>query len=128
MGMDEFAEINVTPFTDVLLVLLIVFMVMAALVAPAGFERKFPCHCGHSAAAVPPPYSDLVIARNGRMSLDGRAVDTRSIYPAMIALHAAHKRVALSIFGDRETAYGYVIRAMDAAKAAGINDVSFVTM
>ena len=34
------AEINLTPFTDVLLVLLIIFMLLAALVAPPGFEKK----------------------------------------------------------------------------------------
>jgi biopolymer transport protein ExbD len=38
-------EINVTPFTDVLLVLLIVFMILAALVVPPGFERRLPNGC-----------------------------------------------------------------------------------
>ena len=127
MGMDEFAEINITPFTDVLLVLLIIFMLLATFVVPAGFERHLDSSEPHAAAVVE-PHSALVIARNGRMSLDGRLVDARSVYPAMSALHASHKRVALSIFGDRETAYEYVIRAMDAAKAAGITDVSFVVM
>jgi len=36
------AEINITPFTDVLLVLLIIFMILAALVAPPGFEKQLP--------------------------------------------------------------------------------------
>ena len=36
------AEINITPFTDVLLVLLIIFMILAALVAPPGFEKELP--------------------------------------------------------------------------------------
>jgi biopolymer transport protein ExbD len=127
MGMDEFAEINITPFTDVLLVLLIIFMLLATFVVPAGFERHVDS-AGPSTATVMVPHSALVIARNGRMSLDGRLVDTRSVYPAMATLHASHRRIALSIFGDRETAYEYVIRAMDAAKAAGITDVSFVAM
>ncbi len=125
--MDEFAEINITPFTDVLLVLLIIFMLLATFVVPTGFERHVDSSGPHTASAVVPT-SALVIARNGRMSLDGRLLDSRSVYPAMAALHASHKRIALSIFGDRETAYEYVIRAMDAAKAAGITDVNFVVM
>jgi biopolymer transport protein ExbD len=36
------AEINITPFTDVLLVLLIIFMILAALVTPPGFEKELP--------------------------------------------------------------------------------------
>ena len=127
--MEEFAEINITPFTDVLLVLLVIFMVMAALIAPAGFERKLPnCNCTHRAAFVPPPKAELVIARDGKMSLAGQLVDVRSIYPAMAALHARHTNVALAIYGDRETAYAYIVRAMDAAKSAHITDVSFITM
>lgn len=35
-------EINITPFTDVLLVLLIIFMILAALATPPGFQKRFP--------------------------------------------------------------------------------------
>lgn len=86
--MDEFAEINITPFTDVLLVLLIIFIMMAALIVPAGFEKQFkPSGPGkHTAATL--PKADLIITRSGAMSLDGRRLDERSIYPALTALHA----------------------------------------
>lgn len=107
--MEDFAEINITPFTDVLLVLLIIFMLLATLVAPAGFERSLTCNCGHPTAVPQTLQSELVIARNGRMSLDGRIVDPRTIYPALRALHAAHHDITLSLFGDRKTAYGYII-------------------
>ena len=36
------AEINITPFTDVLLVLLIIFIILAAIVVPPGFEKELP--------------------------------------------------------------------------------------
>ena len=36
------AEINITPFTDVLLVLLIIFMILAALITPPGFQKELP--------------------------------------------------------------------------------------
>ena len=42
-GDDEvMAEINITPFTDVLLVLLIIFMILAALITPPGFQKQLP--------------------------------------------------------------------------------------
>ena len=127
--MDEFAEINVTPFTDVLLVLLIIFMVLAAIVAPAGFERRIPnCNCGRFSQKLAPPKAELVIARNGRMELDGRILDERTIYGALSALQASRHNVALSIYGDRLTEYAHIIRAMDAAKAARITNVSFVSI
>jgi biopolymer transport protein ExbD len=125
--MEEFAEINITPFTDVLLVLLIIFMVLAALIAPAGFERRVS-HCCAPQAITRFAHSKLDIAENGKMALDGRPVDTQTIYPALRALHASKRSIALSIAGHRETPYGYVIRAMDAAKMAGITNVSFVSL
>ena len=124
--MEEFAEINITPFTDVLLVLLIIFMVLAALIAPAGFERRVSPCCAPSATTLF-THSELDIAGNGKMALDGHPVDTRTIYPALRALHAAQRSVALSIVGHHETPYGYVIRAMDAAKMAGIANVNFLS-
>ena len=44
------AEINITPFTDVLLVLLIIFMILAALVTPPGFEKELPNHSNNNIA------------------------------------------------------------------------------
>ena len=48
-GDDEvMAEINITPFTDVLLVLLIIFMILAALVTPPGFQKNLPDRADNS--------------------------------------------------------------------------------
>src|SRR5579883_2712767 len=41
-GDEVMAEINITPFTDVLLVLLIIFMILAALITPPGFQKQLP--------------------------------------------------------------------------------------
>ena len=127
--MDEFAEINITPFTDVLLVLLIIFMVLAAIVVPAGFEKQFN-NCDNGCLGPEAGLSaqaDLVISRTGAMTLDGQAVDQRTIYGALSALHAKEPNVKLSILGDSTAPYRYVVRVLDAAKAAAIDNVGFVT-
>lgn len=125
--MEEFTEINVTPFTDVLLVLLIIFMIMAALVIPPGFEREFSCHCGLSASEAQIYRAQVTVEPNGRMLLEGRRVDQHSIYQAMSALHAAHRNVALDIVAAPRVPYALVIRVMDAAKEARISNVWFLT-
>ena len=53
LGPDDevMAEINITPFTDVLLVLLIIFMILAALVTPPGFQKNLPDKSDNSPAA-----------------------------------------------------------------------------
>ena len=127
--MDEFAEINITPFTDVLLVLLIIFMLLAALIVPAGFEKQLD-NCsksclGPEVAANAP--AELAIARTGSMTLNGEAVSEGSIYSVLAVLHTKQPSIKLEIFGDAKAPYRFVVRALDAAKAADINNVSFVS-
>ena len=122
------AEINITPFTDVLLVLLVIFMILAAMVVPPGFQKSLPdCRCltKHPAAVV--KRIDLVITRAGRMFLGTQPVDERTIYGALSAASSAPKHPHLSIIADGKSHYRFVVRALDAAKAARIDDVTLVT-
>jgi len=121
------AEINITPFTDVLLVLLIIFMILAALVVPPGFERTLdnppkPAHHITIANSIP-----IVIDSNQRIRVDGTPTTVPGLYIAMHALaqHRQHPRIAL--YADARARYELVIRVLDAAKIEGIRDVSFVT-
>ncbi len=88
------AEINITPFTDVLLVLLIISMILAALVAPPGFEKTL-----RDPSSAPPTHATAA-----------RIIDV-----------AVNERGAIFVDGRRSNE-----RALDAAKAAGLNDVGFV--
>jgi biopolymer transport protein ExbD len=121
------AEINVTPFTDVLLVLLIIFVVLASLVTPAGFQREIPKPCACS-TLVRPEHSALVtIDAHGRIAIDGTATDERSIYGLLAARVARDRALNLDIDANPRAAFGLMIRVLDAAKTAGVRDVSFVS-
>lgn len=124
--MDEFSEINIAPLTDILLVLMVIFVIMAALIVPAGFQEAFPCSCMSRPAALAPYRAELTVQPNGRTLLNGIALDARSIYRALQALHIRHRRLALDIIATPRVPYGAIIRAMDAAKEAGIANVWFV--
>ena len=119
------AEINVTPFTDVLLVLLIIFMVLAALVAPPGFERSLPCKC-HATAKPHMVPLDVTISPTGSIAIAGRATDARSVYADLRAALGGSKR-PIAMQADAKAPYGAILRFLDAAKAAGDPDVTFVT-
>lgn len=122
------AEINITPFTDVLLVLLIIFMILAALVIPPGFERQLPsCACVSPITPSHPQELALVVTRAGAILVDGKHVTVPALYPLLAQLHARAPRTKLQLFADVKAPYGAIIRVLDAAKAAGIGDVSFVT-
>ncbi len=128
MAVDDavMAEINVTPFTDVLLVLLIIFMILAALVAPPGFERQLP---DPSECCIRPPSAarsiSVVVSERGTIFVDGRATDERRIYDDL--LDVTRRRGKLHVALDADVPYAAVIRILDAAKAAELDDVGFVT-
>src|SRR5580693_8787959 len=90
------AEINITPFTDVLLVLLIIFMILASLVTPPGFQKDLP---NKSAPAVrnddPKKSIDVEVNDKGIIFVDGRKTDERTIYSVME--QTVHKRGRLHV-------------------------------
>lgn len=122
------SEINVTPFVDVMLVLLIIFMVTAPLLA-AGVPIDLP---DSNARALDQPEREPV-----QISLDGTGDVfigdervTMAALPARLAAIAAGQGEnprAIMLRADRGIAYGQVMRVMGELNAAGLNQVQLVT-
>ncbi|HEV3091391.1 MAG TPA: biopolymer transporter ExbD [Candidatus Cybelea sp.] len=122
------AEINITPFTDVLLVLLIIFMILAALVAPPGFEKELPNKNPNSSTQNKNKNDIEVDVNNkGVIFVDGEKTDETSIYRVMYDASKKKPHHHVAIIADAKAPYGIIIRILDAAKQAGLEDVGFVT-
>ncbi len=118
------ADINVTPFVDVMLVLLIVFMVTAPLLTvgvPVDLPRA-------DAPNISEQIEPLVISVDG----DGRIFvqETEVALPNMVALlqavTGANPEVRVFVRGDRALTYGRIVEVMGALNAAGFNRVALV--
>ena len=122
------AEINITPFTDVLLVLLIIFMILAALVTPPGFEKELPNNNNSQPQTQKQKNEIEVLVNNkGVIFVDGQKTDQAGIYNMMLTERAKRGNKHVSITADAKAPYGVIIRILDAAKIAGLEDVGFVT-
>jgi biopolymer transport protein ExbD len=123
------AEINITPFTDVLLVLLIIFMILAALVAPPGFEKELPNKNNATQNNQNKNKNDIEVDVNnkGVIFVDGTKTDSVGIYRVMFDASKKKPRHHVAIVADAKAPYGVIIRILDAAKNAGLEDVGFVT-
>jgi biopolymer transport protein ExbD len=123
------AEINITPFTDVLLVLLIIFMILAALVAPPGFEKELPNKNNNSQSNQQKNKQDIEVTVNdkGVIYVDGTKTDQVGIYRVMYDESKKKPRHHVAIIADAKAPYGVIIRILDAAKQSGLEDVGFVT-
>jgi biopolymer transport protein TolR len=123
------AEINITPFTDVLLVLLIIFMILAALVAPPGFEKQLPDNSNNQPQVQQKKTDNIEVLVNetGTIYVDGKRSDTAHIYADMSDVRRRKGDKHVSLTADVKAPYGTIIRILDAAKVAGLEDVGFVT-
>jgi biopolymer transport protein ExbD len=123
------AEINITPFTDVLLVLLIIFMILAALVAPPGFEKELPNKNNNNQANENKNKNDIEVDVNNRgvIFVDGTKTNEAGVYSVMGAVSKKKPNHHVAIIADAKAPYGVIIRILDAAKLAGLEDVGFVT-
>ena len=122
------AEINITPFTDVLLVLLIIFMILAALVAPPGFEKELP-NKNPNRSTQNKNKNDIEVDVNdkGVIFVDGEKTNDTGIYRVMYDASKKKPHHHVSIIADAKAPYGIIIRILDAARQSGLEDVGFVT-
>ena len=120
------AEINVVPYIDVMLVLLVIFMVTAPLLTP-GVKVDLP-----QASATPvdnPDQETLVITvdRKGKLFLDDREMGADALQAKVAAILRVRPKTPVLIRGDRQAAYNHVVQTMVLLQAAGAPSVGLVT-
>lgn len=119
------SEINVTPFVDVMLVLLIIFMVATPMMTQ-GLEVDLP---QTRQAEVLPTESDhmiLTVRRDGRIYLDEYAIEDMGELGGYLQRLVKDKNRTLFMQADREVPYGVVVEVMGQIKAAGIENLGVI--
>ena len=118
------SEINVTPFVDVMLVLLIIFMVTAPLLT-VGVPVDLP---KTKAAVLNKTDEPLVITLNakGELYIQKAKVPEEKFIPRLIAVTNANPEIRIFVRGDKSIEYGRVMEVMGAVSAAGFKKVSLL--
>lgn len=111
-------DINITPFTDVVLVLLIVFMVAT----PALYESNLKVELPRGTTPTEDINRDVVITIDaaGEIYLDNRRIQLEDIGAAMLEMSAVEQDIRVIVNGDRNVKYDAVIDVMDALARAGV--------
>jgi biopolymer transport protein TolR len=117
-------EINVTPFVDVMLVLLIIFMVTAPLMTQ-GVEVDLPTT--RTVRNLPQDSEHLVLSvkKDGTIFLDEYQVGLDELQTYIQRLVAKQKK-QLFLRADKEVPYGTVVQVMGEIKAAGVDRLGIV--
>ncbi|MBV37837.1 MAG: protein TolR [Rhodospirillaceae bacterium] len=119
------SEINVTPFVDVMLVLLVVFMITAPLLT-VGVPIDLPKASASNLQGNEEPLT-VSISDRGEIFLQETLVGAEELVARLLAI--AENRTSRRIFvrGDRTVDYGAVMTVMSRLNAAGFNKVALVT-
>ncbi len=119
--LDE-AEVNLTPMLDVVFILLIFFIVTASFVKESGIDINRPA----AATAVRKERGNILVAitPTGQIWIDRRQVDVRAVRANIERLHAENPQGAVVIQADRDSKNGLLVEVMDAAKLAGVENIS----
>ncbi|MDX3935344.1 protein TolR [Stenotrophomonas sp.] len=125
------SEINVVPYIDVMLVLLIIFMVTAPLLT-LSFEVDLPTS---QAKALESKQDPIVVSvrLDGQLSLklpeakDPEPMDAARLQAQLSALSSQDKNLRVIVAADRAVAYEKVVAAMDVIKRANVEKVGLAT-
>ncbi len=126
-----FADINITPLTDIFLVLLIIFMVTTTAIAEAGGQNggiKVQLPKGGQANAVKEVH-DLAIAvlADGRVVVQGKVVDEAALKQVLEKSRGENPDTLVLIQADEGVPHGRVVAVMDMARREGLARLAIAT-
>lgn len=125
-GLSEVHEINVTPFIDVMLVLLIIFMVAAPL-STVDVSVDLPAASASSSPRPPKPLF-LTIKADLTLSVGENAVAREGLTTALEGATNGDKNARVFLRADKNVPYGEMMKVMNALREAGFLKVALVAL
>ncbi|MCX5695800.1 MAG: biopolymer transporter ExbD [Candidatus Omnitrophica bacterium] len=117
------AEINITPFTDVILVLLIIFMITTPLILQSSLKVNLP----QAASALPVKEMgplNITITNEGTIYLDGSMVTRKELKDKVIARHEKDPSLGVIVSSDRLVRFKDIVGVLDILNTAGIRNLN----
>jgi biopolymer transport protein ExbD len=127
-----FTDINITPLTDIFLVLLIIFMVGSSMVVEqaqgggTGVRVDLPKGAAKELQAAPRDFP-VAVLKDGTVVVEGKSIDLDALKARFLAMAKANPDAQVIIQADAGTQHGRVVEVMEAAKAVGISRLAIAT-
>ncbi len=112
------ADINITPFTDVVLVLLIIFMITTPMLSQHSLKINLP-KAENTKKTEEAKNIEISIDKDGFVYLDGLQIHLQYIEEAVKNAIKKHPERAVIVKGDKDIKYDLVVKVIDKAKQAG---------
>ena len=122
---EPIATINVTPFVDVVLVILIIFMVTAPMLVKSSLEVQLP-KATSSVQSSPSPLT-VTLDQNGQIDLNGQRISKNQLQDKVNLIIQNDPNVQAIISADKDISHGQVIAIIDVIKTAGVSKFAIAT-
>ncbi len=123
------AEINITPFTDVILVLLVIFMIATPLIYQSNIKVKLP----ESTAALPHEVGRVkqtvvTITSEGMVYLDDKLVTNKELREKIAAMQKSEAQLSVYLRSDQQTRFKDVVDVLDIMTALGVSKLDIAAV
>jgi len=118
------SEINVTPFVDVMLVLLVIFLITAPMLL-TGIDVRVPRT--ETRTVQPEERLVLTVTKEGAVFVGEQPITLDRLERLLASLRQRNQKAAVFLRADERAAYGSVVKVMDIVKKAGIDRLGMVT-
>jgi biopolymer transport protein TolR len=122
------SDINITPYIDILLVLLIIFMVITPT-KQLDLEVKVPQEAPKLDKPMPPPPGLIVVSMSdtAQLAINQEPISISDLGVKLTEIYSARANKNMFISASAKLPYGDVVKIIDIAKGAGVQDVGLLT-
>jgi biopolymer transport protein ExbD len=114
------ADINITPFTDVVLVLLIIFLIATTVLMMEGIKVDLPGTKPQTTSENKDTYVTIKIFEDGSVFLDGEKRQMSELKPLLEQVIKLNPNSIIAIGGEPNAVYDRVVQVIDLARSAGV--------
>jgi biopolymer transport protein ExbD len=138
-GGSDFSEINITPLTDVFLILFLIMVVIAPMINETSLPIQPPQAKNGVNADTKGKVINLEISADGLIAINGKKLSPDPIAPervnemvtaelTLLRQDASYIEAPLNVVADAETKQKYLVGALDAASGLGVKKINIVTV
>jgi biopolymer transport protein ExbD len=115
------AEINITPFTDVILVLLVIFMITTPLISQSNIKVDLPkAKSGQPVEAGQSSGAEIIVTREGPVYLDGKVVTRKEMGKELEDLKKENHDLSVVVRSDKTVRFQDIVNVLDMLTELGI--------
>jgi len=125
-GKGAMADINITPYIDILLVLLIIFMVITP-VRQMDLDVKVPQTSNDEDTVIDPSVIVVSIGESARIAINNEETSIGNLGPKLQEIYSKRSNKNMFVSASAKLPYGDVVKIIDIAKGAGVGDIGLLT-